>query len=118
MNSIELNSCPCCDTRLLPTEIKHFVWDILRKWEAHGVTFSKETWADYPENRELELFSCSNCGFGVFLPMLTGTDAFYVDITRNEYYLADRWDFHVALKLLHSREIGRASCRERVFSSV
>ncbi len=70
------------------------------------MTFSKETWADYPENRELELFSCSNCGFGVFLPMLTGTDAFYVDITRNEYYLADRWDFHVALKLLHSRGVG------------
>ena len=32
--------------------------------------------------------------------MTTGSDAFYTDITRNEYYLPDRWDFHVAIKAL------------------
>lgn len=106
MNGVEVNCCPCCDTGLRSTEVRHFVWDILRKWEAHGVAFSEETWADYPENRELELFSCPNCGFGVFLPMLTGTDAFYIDVTRNEYYLADRWDFHVAIKLLRASGAG------------
>lgn len=106
MDSSELNCCPCCDTGLRPTEVTHAIWDILHKWELHGVTFSETTWADYPENRRLQLFSCPNCGFGVFLPMLTGSDAFYIDITRDEYYLADRWDFHVTLKLLRAAEAG------------
>jgi SAM-dependent methyltransferase len=58
--------------------------------------------ADYPDNIVLTLHRCKKCGFGVFLPLTIGSDAFYTDITRNEYYLPDRWDFHVARKALRS----------------
>lgn len=34
--------------------------------------------------------------------MTIGSDAFYTDITLHEYYLTDRWDFHVAIKVLRS----------------
>lgn len=34
--------------------------------------------------------------------MTVGGDAFYTDITRNEYYLPDRWDFREAIQALRS----------------
>ncbi len=37
--------------------------------------------------------------------MTVGSDAFYTDITRCEYYLPDRWDFHVAIKALRSARV-------------
>ncbi|MBU7583451.1 MAG: class I SAM-dependent methyltransferase [Nostoc sp. TH1S01] len=36
--------------------------------------------------------------------MMIGTEAFYTDISRNEYYLPERWDFQVAIKALSSHK--------------
>lgn len=36
------------------------------------------------------------------MPMTTGSDAFYTDISRKDYYLSDRWDFHIALQTLRA----------------
>lgn len=99
---LNLHQCCCCDSSLEETKITHHLFDVLQKWEAHGIVFSQETWLDYPDNTELKLYQCKNCGFGVFLPMTIGSDAFYTDISRDEYYLPDRWDFHVAIKALRS----------------
>jgi SAM-dependent methyltransferase len=94
--------CPCCESALHATSIKHRLFDVLKKWEAHGVNLTPAAWADYPADTELTLYECGKCGFGVFLPMTIGTDAFYEDITREEYYLPERWDFHVAIKALRA----------------
>lgn len=95
-----LHQCSCCDSFLEKTDITHHLFDVLRKWEAHEVVISEDTWSNYPDNIKLTLYQCQNCEFGVFLPMTIGSDAFYTDISRNEYYLPDRWDFHVAIKAL------------------
>ena len=99
---LSLRECSCCDSYLVETEVKHRLFDVFRKWEVHGITFSDDTRTDYPDNTVLTLYQCKTCGFGIFLPLTIGSDAFYTDITRNEYYLTDRWDFHVACKALRS----------------
>lgn len=99
---MSLLPCPCCKAQLGATEITYQLHDILHKWESNGIAFSQDTWADYPDNIELQLFQCKKCGYGIFSPMTIGSEAFYTDITRNEYYLPDRWDFHVAIKALRS----------------
>jgi SAM-dependent methyltransferase len=99
------NQCSCCDSYLEKTTVTHSLFNVIRKWEAHGVEISQDTWSDYPEDLELTLYHCKNCGFGVFLPMTVGSGAFYTDISRNEYYLSDRWDFHVAIKAMRSQKL-------------
>lgn len=103
---LSLRQCSCCDSHLEKTEVSHLLFDVFRKWEANGVALSHDTWADYPDDIVLTLYQCKKCGFGNFLPLTTGSDAFYTDITRNEYYLTDRWDFHVAIKALRSARAG------------
>lgn len=103
---MSLRQCSCCDSYLEKTEISHLLFDVFRKWEANGVALSHDTWADYPHDIVLTLHRCKNCGFGIFLPLTTGSDSFYTDITRSEYYLADRWDFHVAIKALRLARAG------------
>ena len=100
--ALNFRECSCCESYLEETEVAHHLFDVLKKWEAHGIVFSEETRADYPDDVVLTLWRCKKCGFGVFLPVTIGSDAFYTDITRNEYYLMDRWDFHVAGKALRS----------------
>lgn len=92
------SACPCCLASLAETTEAYFLQDILHAWEQHGVAFSARTRADYADNPSLTVHACPRCGFGVFLPMVIGSNAFYSDISRGEYYLPDRWDFHVALK--------------------
>lgn len=101
-----MRQCSCCDSYLEKTEVSHLLFDVFRKWEANGVALLPDTWDDYPDDIVLTLYQCKKCGFGVFLPLTTGSDAFYTDITRNEYYLTDRWDFHVAIKALRSARAG------------
>ena len=83
---MNLHPCPCCEAKLKETEVKHQLFDVLHKWEKNGIAFSQKTWEDYPNNITLTLHQCAKCGYGVFLPMTVGSDAFYTDITRNEYY--------------------------------
>ena len=101
---LKKNICSCCNSYIEKTRTTHRLFDVLRKWEAHEVGISEDTWSDYPDDLELTLYHCENCGFGVFLPMTVGSDAFYTDISRNEYYLSDRWDFHIAIKALRSQK--------------
>lgn len=113
-----LNQCPCCEAQLKETEVKHQLFDVLHKWEENGIVFSQKTGEDYPDNITLTLHQCNKCGYGVFLPMTVGSDAFYTDITRNEYYLTDRWDFHVAIKILRSaksRSVLDVGCGQGAF---
>lgn len=102
---MSLHPCPCCGAQLKETEVTHQLFDVLHKWEENGVVFSQKTWEDYPHNTTLTLYQCNKCGYGVFLPMTVGSDAFYTDITRNEYYLTDRWDFHVAIMAFRSAKL-------------
>lgn len=98
--------CSCCSTSLQVSEVKYKIRDILRKWEQHGIEFSAQTYADYSENEEVKLSLCPRCGFGIFLPVITGTEAFYEDVSREDYYLKDRWDFNTAIKMIRSAKAG------------
>lgn len=84
------------------TNIVHKLHDALHKWEAQGVVLSQQTWSNYSDNISLRLSQCENCGFGIYLPIVVGNDSFYSEISQNEYYLSDRWDFQMALKTLQS----------------
>ncbi len=116
--TLSLHQCSCCESYLEKTDVSHLLFDVFRKWEAHGVALSRDTWADYPDNILLTLHQCMTCGFGVFLPLTTGSEAFYIDITRNEYYLMDRWDFHAAIKALRltkARSVLDVGCGQGAF---
>lgn len=98
-------ACVCCNALLQKTEVTYKLLDVLQKWEEHGIKFSNKTWSDYSDNPTVTLFQCYHCGHGVFLPVVVGSESFYTDITRHEYYLADRWDFHIALKALSANKM-------------
>ena len=113
--------CSCCDYQLERTEVAHHLFDVFRKWELHGIKFSSDTLRDYPDDMLLTLYRCNRCGFGIFLPLTIGTYSFYADITRNEYYLEDRWDFHVACKALRSakaRSVLDVGCGRGAFLNI
>lgn len=100
-----MRHCVCCNAPLEETCVAYRLHDIFHKWEANGITFSRNTWDDYPDDIALTLCRCKECGYGVFTPITVGSDAFYMDITRDGYYLADRWDFHVAIKALRFAKV-------------
>lgn len=100
MNVVEPIDCVCCGSTLVQTSVSFGLHDILQKWEVHGVSFSIQTRANYPTNTCLTLFSCPRCGFGSYVPIVSGNDSFYSDVTQGSYYIQDRWDFHVASRLI------------------
>lgn len=74
--------------------------DVLARWQKEAsVHIPSEVFASYT-GRSVRLFRCRTCRFGIFLPVVVGTDVFYGAITSSEdgYYVADRWEFGTALR--------------------
>lgn len=80
---------------------------VLRRWEtAIAVRFGPEIWDSYRDvAAPLTLHGCPSCRFGVFLPVVTGTDAFYAQISADQYYVADKWEFRRALTDLRAPDV-------------
>ncbi len=97
--------CTCCLQQLIQTEVTHQLSDIFQRWEICGVSITSSTRRDYPAGHAVIYYRCPNCGFGIFSPMTVGTASFYKDITVDDYYLPDRWDFHVAINSLKKNKI-------------
>ena len=96
--------CPCCDDKLLQTEICFKIEDIFQNWTQSGVIFSEKTYAEYLNISELVLYRCQKCGFGIYIPTLQGPSSFYKDITQQEYYLQERWDLNLSAKKIISNK--------------
>ncbi len=97
--------CPVCRSfEFLPIEKDVFdLANILGRWEREaGVTFSQAVWQEYtlPATQHVTLFGCSGCGFAMFQPVITGSQAFYADVTAEEeqYYVREKWEFFRAIR--------------------
>jgi SAM-dependent methyltransferase len=101
-------TCANCDAgTLAPLDQQVDLQDVLRRWEmAIGIQFRPEVWDSYRDVAgPLILHGCPACKFSVFLPLVTGTDIFYAQISANEYYVADKWEFRRALADLRAPEM-------------
>ena len=97
--------CGCCGFKMQKSSTSYHISDIFQKWINHGISFSNETLSEYANSENITLYICESCGFGIFIPTIVGTDNFYIDITRDAYYLDDRWDFQVAINLLRALKL-------------
>ena len=97
-NNQTLQICPCCVSSMRKTGEVFQLYQIFEKWKLNGISISAKTFKDYPDNITMELFRCDKCEFGLFNPTITGSASFYKDVTSNDYYLNNRWDFQIAIK--------------------
>lgn len=102
--------CPNCRRGQLRPQPRHFTLaEVLRRWESvRRRPFSAELWAEYADvaERTITLHQCSHCAMHWFLPVVTGTERFYREITEDEYYHADKWEFRRA-----ARDLQRAGAK-------
>ena len=105
-------TCPNCRRGQLIAQPTSFTLrTVLQRWEVvRRRPFSPELWAEYAEaaDRTITLHRCGHCAMQWFLPLVTGTERFYREITEDEYYHADKWEFRRA-----ARDLKRAG-RSRV----
>lgn len=103
--------CPACQkTTFEPSGFKVNIEDVLSRWEKHmGTGFDPEVWAHYRSATDESMVQsrCSFCGFGLFDPMLEGTNEFYESITASEYYVSDKWEHTQAIKDLRCQRVKR-----------
>jgi 2-polyprenyl-3-methyl-5-hydroxy-6-metoxy-1,4-benzoquinol methylase len=83
-------------------------------WQRNGHRFSPRVLEDYREAGKTALFTCANCGFGIFHPPITGSDEFYQDISEagmSGYYSRDTWEHRQAFEALQDcRKILEIGC--------
>jgi SAM-dependent methyltransferase len=96
--------CPVCqDGSFQPTADTFEIGKLLKMWEEGGAaTFSPEVWQQYgsPAPQQVTLYRCAKCGFGMFQPVIVGSEAFYDGITTDNgnCYSAEKWEFIEAIK--------------------
>ena len=78
----------------------------LKQWEVEiGAKFQPETLSEY-EGKHSQLYKCSSCNFGAFIPAHAGTANFYNDITvDSDYYVHEKWEFKKTFKLIKKYNI-------------
>jgi SAM-dependent methyltransferase len=82
--------------------------DILRDWERElRRPFTSAVWDDYRDKADdvITLYRCDQCGVQFFIPIITGTDHFYREITGDGYYVSAKWEFRRAVRDLRRRNI-------------
>jgi SAM-dependent methyltransferase len=93
-------SCPICGGPWRPGPETYTVGGIFGVWEDLGYRFGEQVRREYDPDLAVRLVSCAECGFGAFEPSVAGTDLFYEELAemgRSWYYLADKWEYQVAL---------------------
>lgn len=70
---------------------------VLERWKTEAkVLVSDQVMAQY-RGAQTTLHHCNTCGFGMFLPALSGTTEFYNEVTGKGYYNPEKWEFWQAL---------------------
>ena len=92
--------CPNCSKAALKlTDQTEDIRELLPRWESEGqFRFSKQTIQEYSDKTSITLYQCPACSFKQFHPIIEGTPQFYHDITKNQYYVKDKWEFGQAIK--------------------
>lgn len=111
---MDVTSCPMCGGNLVLTSETYSSTDIFDLWISIGIPFSDQVRHAPNVKSQVQLHECIRCGFGIFLPLWAGDAAFYDELSHTAgYYLANRWEFEVALRDLrttsHVLEIGCGS---------
>jgi 2-polyprenyl-3-methyl-5-hydroxy-6-metoxy-1,4-benzoquinol methylase len=96
---VGVESCPLCLTTLRLTGESYDSQTILDLWQAAGVRFSPKVRQEIEGTSRITLQECPNCGFGIFLPSLSGSPSFYEELSETDnYYLEDKWEFKRAFE--------------------
>jgi SAM-dependent methyltransferase len=92
-------TCPLCRGDCQTSE-SYSMSRIFSWWGEHGHVLSQKVLDQYREVDHTDLFTCSNCGFGVFMPTVVGTDEFYQELSGaglGNYYSRETWEHRQAL---------------------
>lgn len=101
----DVEACSLCSKVLRPTSESYDSKVVFEMWNATGVSFSPQVTQAPKIPKRVTLHECKNCGFGVFLPCWTGSPGFYEELSGEaDYYLADKWEFQLALRDLKNCE--------------
>jgi len=122
-NKVEvLEICPICEkSTFSASRAVVNLTDTLRRWECVvGRPFPDEVWSAYLqyETKPLTLKECTECQFGRFEPVVSGSAAFYECISAIDYYNEEKWEFGAALSQLQlagAKRILDVGCGSGVF---
>ena len=92
-------TCPLCQGDCHTSE-SYSISRIFSWWAEHGHSLSQKVLDQYREFHQTDLFTCSNCGFGIFMPAVVGTDEFYQELSGaglGSYYSRETWEHRQAL---------------------
>src|SRR5579862_5129241 len=67
-------------------------------WHITGRTFAQDAWPAIPDDYNIEMQQCDDCGFLFFDPGLAGNEAFYQSLDRPGYFSPFRDEFSRALE--------------------
>lgn len=101
-------TCHICHAPCAPASEVYDLGEVMAWWRENGHSFSAAVLEQYRGAGRTALFTCTGCGFGLFHPPITGSDAFYQAISeegRSGYYSRDTWEHRRALEAL-------ADCRK------
>ncbi len=91
-------TCPLCHGDYRTSEAyglnRIFSW-----WQEQGHAFTQKVLEPYRDFLQTELLTCQNCGFGIFVPTLVGSDEFYQELSgsgQGAYYSRETWEHRQA----------------------
>lgn len=95
-----ISPCPVCGSAGFgATELAVTIPSILHRWEeALKTPFNDDVWNSYRVlgDQPIMLHECLACGYGSFVPIVSGTAKFYEAISAVDYYNAEKWEFFCA----------------------
>jgi SAM-dependent methyltransferase len=103
-----VKACPNCKEAQYEAQDQTInIKNVLDRWEQETPTrFQDQTWTDYDGVTESTFHKCTSCGYGAFVPPISGTSNFYNDITdESDYYIADKWEFQQAIALIKKHNV-------------
>lgn len=103
--------CPVCQVNAFAQTPSRFdLNEVLKRWEAEvPMTFRESVWKEYttPVSQTVTLHKCANCGFAMFMPPISGSEDFYIDITVKVPYSPEKWEFIRVAKFLKELKANR-----------
>jgi 2-polyprenyl-3-methyl-5-hydroxy-6-metoxy-1,4-benzoquinol methylase len=74
--------------------------EIFKWWSHEGYNFSQTVLKQFNNDEKISLNTCQECGFGMFIPPVVGSDEFYGELAemgQSWYYLKNKWEYGQAL---------------------
>jgi 2-polyprenyl-3-methyl-5-hydroxy-6-metoxy-1,4-benzoquinol methylase len=94
-----VTSCLLCNGDCLSSE-SYTINQIFSWWGEQGHSFSRKVLNQYRDFSRTALYTCKSCGFGIFSPMIAGTNEFYQELSsegQGSYYSQETWEHRQAL---------------------